>query len=57
MMTGRRPDTSEVYNNIPYWRDNYNFTSLPQYFKENGYTTAGIGKYTLFPLFLTDKFR
>ncbi|ELU17425.1 hypothetical protein CAPTEDRAFT_207092 [Capitella teleta] len=44
-LTGRRPDTTKTYG-VP---ENYrelggNFTSLPQYFKENGYITAGFGK-------------
>ena len=37
LMTGRRPDTTKVYANSDYWRNTYDFTSMPQYFKENGY--------------------
>ena len=43
LMTSRRPDTSKVYTNDPYWRDTYNFTTFPQYFKEKGYTSVGLG--------------
>ena len=42
---GRRPDTTHVTDLIHYWRNvGGNFTTIPQYFKENGYTTAGMGK-------------
>ena len=45
LLTGRRPDTTHVYDLIHYFRHvGGNFTTLPQYFKENGYTTKGIGK-------------
>ena len=45
MLTGRRPDTTRVHDLTQYWRDVAgNFTTLPQYFKENGYKTAGLGK-------------
>ena len=45
MLTGRRPDTTRVHDLIHYWRQVAgNFTTLPQYFKQNGYKTAGIGK-------------
>ena len=45
LLTGRRPDTTQVHDIITYWRNaGGNFTTIPQYFKENGYTTVGIGK-------------
>ena len=45
LMTGRRPDVTRVYNNTAYWRHvGHNFTSIPQYFREHGYHTVGIGK-------------
>ena len=44
-LTSRRPDTTKITRIGPYWR-NYggNFTTIPQFFKENGYTTIGAGK-------------
>ncbi|KAL4231582.1 hypothetical protein ACF0H5_009163 [Mactra antiquata] len=45
LLTGRRPDTTHVYQIGPYFRDvGGNFTTLPEYFKLNGYTTVGMGK-------------
>ena len=45
LLTGRRPDTTHVHDLIQYWRNvGGNFTTIPQYFKENGYITAGMGK-------------
>lgn len=45
MLTSRRPDTLMTYNFQHYWRTFAgNFTTLPQYFKENGYRTESIGK-------------
>ncbi len=42
---GRRPDTTHVYDLHSYFRNIAgNFTTLPQYFKQHGYITAGIGK-------------
>jgi len=47
MLTGRRPDTTRVHDLIHYWRQVAgNFTTLPEYFKQHGYKTAGIGKVT-----------
>jgi iduronate 2-sulfatase len=44
-MTSRRPDTTQVWNNKARLRTSqHNFTTLPQYFKENGYHTLGFGK-------------
>ncbi|PIK56509.1 putative iduronate 2-sulfatase-like [Apostichopus japonicus] len=44
-LTSRRPDTTKVYDLDTYWRNaGGNFTTLPQYFKENGYFTASMGK-------------
>lgn len=45
LLTGRRPDTTHVYTIGPYFRKvGGNFTTLPEYFKLNGYTTVGMGK-------------
>merc|ERR1719270_1937286 len=44
-LTSRRPDTTRVTQLERYWRDyGGNFTTLPQFFKEHGYTTTGAGK-------------
>ena len=44
-MTSRRPDTTKILNIGYYWRDyGGNYTTLPQFFKENGYFTVGSGK-------------
>ena len=43
-MTGRRPDTTQVYSNNDYWRDNYDISTFPQYLKtEANYTSVGLG--------------
>ena len=46
LLTGRRPDTNHVWEIAPdeYWRQYTNATSIPQYFKENGYISIGMGK-------------
>ena len=48
LLTGRRPDTTQVLNNgiCPFTSDprHKDWVSLPQYFKNHGYTTAGMGK-------------
>ncbi|XP_067655867.1 iduronate 2-sulfatase-like [Haliotis asinina] len=45
VLTGRRPDSTHVYNLRQYWREvGGNFTTIPQYFKEHGYNTVGMGK-------------
>ncbi|XP_078602080.1 iduronate 2-sulfatase-like isoform X1 [Branchiostoma floridae x Branchiostoma japonicum] len=44
-LTGRRPDTTRLYDFYSYWRTAAgNFTTLPQHFKESGYFTASVGK-------------
>ena len=45
LLTGRRPDTTHVYDLFHYWRHvGGNFTTIPQYFKNHGYLTIGMGK-------------
>ena len=45
LLTGRRPDTTHVYDLKHYWRKvGGNFTTIPQHFKNNGYISAGMGK-------------
>ncbi|XP_060581910.1 iduronate 2-sulfatase-like [Ruditapes philippinarum] len=45
LLTGRRPDTTRVWEIGPYFRDvGGNFTTLPEYFKMNGYRAVGMGK-------------
>jgi iduronate 2-sulfatase len=45
LLTGRRPDTTHVYDMNHYFREvGGNFTTIPQYFKENGYLSIGMGK-------------
>ncbi|KAH3781476.1 hypothetical protein DPMN_159306 [Dreissena polymorpha] len=45
LLTGRRPHTTNVFHIGPYFREvGGNFTTIPQYFKINGYSTIGIGK-------------
>ncbi|ELT96528.1 hypothetical protein CAPTEDRAFT_143135, partial [Capitella teleta] len=45
LLTSRRPDTTMVHNNSVFFRmRNPDFTTLPQYFLQNGYTTLGMGK-------------
>lgn len=45
LLTGLRPDVTKVWDLKTQMRDkNPNILTLPQYFKEQGYTTAGIGK-------------
>lgn len=44
-LTSRRPDTTKLYDFETYWRtDAGNFTTLPEYFKLNGYKTYSFGK-------------
>ena len=45
LLTGRRPDTTLVWDLASYWRNvSGNFTTIPQYFKNHGYTSIGMGK-------------
>ncbi len=45
LMTGLRPDTTQVWDLKTKIRDmNPEVVTLPQYFKENGYTSLGTGK-------------
>lgn len=44
-LTGRRPDTTRLFDFNSYWRVHAgNYTTIPQYFKENGYVTMSVGK-------------
>uniref|UniRef100_A0A8C7BX06 Iduronate 2-sulfatase n=1 Tax=Neovison vison TaxID=452646 RepID=A0A8C7BX06_NEOVI len=44
-LTGRRPDTTRLYDFNSYWRVHAgNFSTIPQHFKENGYVTMSVGK-------------
>ena len=45
MMTSRRPDTTRVYTHLPMTAlRRRRFVTLPQYFRQQGYKTAGFGK-------------
>ncbi|KAL3972632.1 receptor-type tyrosine-protein phosphatase C [Sarotherodon galilaeus] len=45
MLTSRRPDTTRLYDFNSYWRvHSGNYTTLPQYFKSQGYFTMSVGK-------------
>lgn len=45
LLTSRRPETTKVHNNQRYFREvGGNFTTLPQYFKNNGYISLNFGK-------------
>ena len=45
LLTGRRPDTTRITDLFSYFRDlGGNFTTIPQFFKEQGYKTIGMGK-------------
>ena len=47
LLTSRRPATTQVYDLSTYFRTSpgqANATTLPQYFKNKGYRTAGMGK-------------
>ena len=47
ILTSRRPDSSRTWSVKPseYWRDRGgNFSTLPQFFRERGYLSLGIGK-------------
>ena len=44
LLTGRRPDTNHVWKiaDDENWRNYTNATTIPQYFKENGYVSVGM---------------
>jgi iduronate 2-sulfatase len=45
MLTGRRPDTLQIWNNSTHFRDiNPDVMTLPLWFKQHGYTTRCVGK-------------
>ena len=45
LLTGQRPDFTRIWDLKTQIRDmNPDIVTLPQYFKQNGYTTGGIGK-------------
>ncbi|XP_065184785.1 ulvan-active sulfatase-like [Sycon ciliatum] len=45
ILTGRRPDTTHSMSPFSWcWSNRGQFLTLPHYFKNNGYTTAGSGK-------------
>ena len=45
LMTGKRPDATKVRDLKTRMRDvNPDILALPEYFKQNGYTTVGVGK-------------
>jgi iduronate 2-sulfatase len=45
MLTGRRPDTIKVWDLQRHFRETLpDIVTLPQHFKQHGYTTVGIGK-------------
>ncbi|ELU00363.1 hypothetical protein CAPTEDRAFT_104222 [Capitella teleta] len=45
LLTGHRLDTTHVYDLNSYWRKvGGNYTTLPQYFKQQGYRSIGMGK-------------
>ena len=45
-MTGRRPDATECWNFLDHFRETTgkNWVTMPQYFKNNGYFSTGVGK-------------
>lgn len=45
LLSGHRPTSTRIYDNSPWWgADHPEWPSLPMYFKQNGYTTYGVGK-------------
>lgn len=45
MLTGMRPSTTGLYDNSQWWKAaNPEIIPMPQYFRNNGYYTAGAGK-------------
>ena len=56
LLTGKRPDYTKVRDLKTKMRDiNPTILTIPQYFKENGYITAGVGK--IYDPRCVDKFR
>ncbi|KAM5146056.1 iduronate 2-sulfatase [Mantella aurantiaca] len=44
-LTGRRPETTRLFDFNSYWRKHAgNYSTIPQYFKEHGYVTMSVGK-------------
>lgn len=45
MLTGRRPDTLRIWNNSTHFRErNPDIQTIPQWFKQHGYTSRCVGK-------------
>ncbi len=45
LLSGHSPVSTRIYDNSPWWQaDHPEWTSLPMYFKQNGYTTYVSGK-------------
>jgi iduronate 2-sulfatase len=45
LLTSRRPDATRVWDLYSYFRDVAgNYTTIPQYFRQQGYDTYGMGK-------------
>ncbi|XP_074503995.1 iduronate 2-sulfatase [Sebastes fasciatus] len=45
MLTSRRPDTTRLYDFNSYWRvHSGNYSTMPQHFKSQGYSTMSVGK-------------
>ncbi len=45
LLTGRRPDSTKVYDLVTHFRKALpDVATLPQHFKNNGYTSRGVGK-------------
>lgn len=42
LLTGRRPDATQVWDLYTYFRDlGHNYTTIPEFFKSQGYATVG----------------
>ena len=45
ILTGRRPDGTQVWDLHTYWRDlGHNYTTIPEFFKNRGFLSVGMGK-------------